>query len=98
MVLSSIFAQSLIVANLPCPASQRIKKKLAEKSYNNAILPDFDMISDDSCFDDAVSAYMNIITNLHRIVVKSSPVCLIRRPGFMDMIPWRRSESSIHTS
>ncbi len=75
-----------------------LRRLLAKESYNDTILPDFDMISNGSCFDDAVGANMDIIANLHWIVVERAPVRFIRRPVIMDMTLSLRGELSVRTS
>ena len=47
-------------------------------SYNDTVLSNFDMVADLRCFDNTVRADMDMITNLHRIVVKVASIGLVR--------------------
>ena len=51
-----------------------------EESYNDTVLPNFNMIADLSCFYDRVGTYVDMVANLHRIVVEISTICFIRWP------------------
>jgi hypothetical protein len=49
--------------------------------YNDAVLSDLNMVADSCRFDDGVSANVNEVADLHRIVVKCTTVGLIRWSG-----------------
>ena len=52
---------------------------MAEDTYDDAILPNLDMVPDGRSFDDGVSAYVDVISYLHGIIVEGPPVCLVWR-------------------
>ena len=47
-------------------------------SYNDTVLSNFDMVADLRCFDNTVRADMDMIANLHRIVVEVASIGLVR--------------------
>jgi hypothetical protein len=49
IVLSAIFAQSLMIVNLPYKWGKN-KENLREKAYNHAVFPDLDVVSDSGGF------------------------------------------------
>ena len=48
-------------------------------SYNDTVLSNFDMVADLRCFDNTVRADMDMIANLHRVVVEVASIGLVRR-------------------
>jgi len=48
------------------------------KFANDAILANFDVATDGSCFNDGVGPNMDVITNTHRIVIEVSFESLVR--------------------
>lgn len=51
-----------------------------ERIHDNTILPDFHMVADSRSFYDGIGTDVNIVTNLHRIIVKCATIGLVRRP------------------
>ena len=48
-------------------------------TYDHAVLPDFNMVADLSCFHNGVSANVNMVTDFHWIIVKVPSICLVWR-------------------
>jgi hypothetical protein len=81
IVLSAIFAQSLMIVNFPSRVClSTLSKQIREESYNNTVLPNFNMVADLSSFYDRVGTYVNMVANLHWIVVEISAICFIWWP------------------
>lgn len=80
-VLSAIFAQSLMIVNFPCRifVTSALMHKGA-KAYNDAVLPDLNMIPDSGSLHNCPVPYVYVIPNFHWIVVEVAPICLVRRP------------------
>jgi hypothetical protein len=81
IVLSSTLAQSLMIVNLPCIRHQAVSLSRREGwAHNYTVLPYLDVVSDGCCFHHGARANMNVVANLHRIVVEVATVGLIRWP------------------
>lgn len=71
-----------------------IERELSEsKTYDNAVLPNFNMVSNRRSLDDTSSSDMNMISNLHWVVVEVSSIGLVRRS-----ITLRQLELSCYTA
>lgn len=46
-------------------------------TYDDAVLSDFDVASDSSCFNDAVRTDVDVVAYLHGVVVEVASVCLV---------------------
>ena len=53
--------------------------EMAEDTYDDAILPNLDMVPDGRSLDDGVRAYVDVISYLHGIIVEVSAISLIWR-------------------
>jgi hypothetical protein len=51
-----------------------------ERIHDNTILPDLDMVANSCRFYDGIGTDVNIVTNLHWVIVKCATVSLVRRP------------------
>jgi len=51
-----------------------------EHTYNHTVLPNLDMVSDRCCFDNGACANMDVISDLHGVVVEVPSIGLVRRP------------------
>jgi hypothetical protein len=80
MVLSAIFAQSLMIANLPCSENERAGTVTRISTDNNAIFSDFDVVANGCSFYDRIVPYMNMVSYLHRVVIEISTISFVRRP------------------
>lgn len=86
MELSAIFAQSLIIVNFPWGSKkERIREKRKMKGtskciHDDTILSDLYMIAYGRSFYDGICTDVNVVTNLHRVIVECTTVCLVRRP------------------
>jgi len=90
IVLSAIFAQSLMIANLPCQKLSKEYNAITTKTEpdNNTVLPDFDVVPNCGGLYNTVSTDMNVISYFHRVVVEVSTVSLVGRPV---IIGWMKS-------
>ena len=87
MVPSAILVQSLIIVNFPCGSKsvrkvrmREVKDVRGERIHDNTILPDLHMVANSRRFYDGIGTDVNIVTNLHRVIVKCATICLVRRP------------------
>jgi hypothetical protein len=80
IVLSAIFAQSLIIANLPCRRENECTGGMTcSLTDNDTVFPDFDMVSNGRSFYDRVGPNVNVIPYLHRVVVEISAIGFVWR-------------------
>lgn len=83
-VLSAIFAQSLMIANLPCAIEnpQTFETWTVNEifTYYNAVLANLYVIANSSSFHDRVCSNVHEIANFHGIIVEISAKCLVRWP------------------
>lgn len=49
-------------------------------TYYYAVLSNLDVVSDLGCFDDAVGTNMDMISNLHGVIVEVSAIGFVRGP------------------
>ena len=77
IVLSAIFAQSLMIANLPYMNDECAGGTIRSSTDNNAVFTDFDMASNGRSFYDRVVPDVNVVSYLHRVVVKISAICFV---------------------
>jgi hypothetical protein len=77
MVLSAIFAQSLIMVNLPW-RGVRDRRINIQYTHNHTVLPNLYIVSNSCCFHYRPCANMDVIANLHRIVVEIPSISLVR--------------------
>jgi hypothetical protein len=81
-VLSAILAQSFMMVNLPwkvsCPVSC-IQWQHADSTYDDTVFADLNIISDGGSLNDRVGTDVDIVSDLHRIVVEISAVRLVWR-------------------
>lgn len=78
MVLSAIFAQSLMIANLPCRKDEcAVGGTIRSSTDNHAVFSDFDMVSNSRSFYDRVVPNVNMVSYLHRVVVEISAICFV---------------------
>ena len=80
MVLSEIFAQSLMIVNFPL-IHMRTMTCVAESTatYDDTVLPNFNMVANLSCFHNGVGANVNMVTDFHWVIVEVSSICLVWR-------------------
>lgn len=83
MVLSAIFAQSLMIVNLPCEGvrlSSRVSRT-DERPHDYAIFTNLDVIAYRCSLYDAASTYVDMIAYLHGVIVEVPAISLIGRSG-----------------
>jgi hypothetical protein len=51
-----------------------------ERIHDNTILSDLHVVANSSRFYDGIGTDVNIVTNLHRVIVKCASIGLVRRP------------------
>jgi len=83
MVLSAIFAQSLIIANLPCRKDECAGRATHSSTDNHAVFPDFDMVANGCSFYDRIEPNVNVVSYFHRVVVEISPIGFIWRSEYI---------------
>ena len=78
MVLSAILAQSFMMVNLPCKIVIALGSTECKfTTHDDTVLADLDVISDCGCLDNRVGSDVDIVSDLHRIVVEISAVSFI---------------------
>ena len=67
---------------------QRVRKRqkrklkgISKRIHDNTILPNLYVIANGRSFYDGIGTNVNIVTNLHRIIVERATIGLVRRPG-----------------
>jgi hypothetical protein len=90
MVLSAILAQSFMMVNLPCKiVISPGGTECIFTTHDDTVLADLDVISDGGCLDNRVGSDVDIVSDLHRIVVEISAVCFIWWSGYsMRVAKW----------
>lgn len=85
--LSAIFAQSLIIVNFPCGSKKpdayvrsAEDEREGDAFHNHTVLPDLHMIANSRSFYDGICTDVNIVTDLHRVIVECTAIRLVRRP------------------
>jgi hypothetical protein len=81
MVLSAILAQSLMMQNFPCKEQNASNKRRRTDgtAYNDTVLSYLDVIPDGGGFNDGTCPDVDVITNLHRVVIEVSTIGLVWR-------------------
>ena len=51
-----------------------------ERIHDNTILPDLHMVANSRRFYDGIGTDVDIVTDLHRIIVKCATIGFVRRP------------------
>ena len=88
-MLSAIWAQSLIIVNFPWKVTSRIYQKMASlQAYDDTVLSNYNMIANGCCFNDRVRPNMNVVSNLHRIIIEISAICFIWWPVGEERSVW----------
>jgi hypothetical protein len=73
-----------MIVNFPCTAcsvNYEDSILMVTKTYNNTILPNDNMIPNRCSFDDGVGTNVNIVPNLHWVVIEISAIRLVWWPG-----------------
>lgn len=85
---SAILAQSLMMVNLPLPdvrtgAMQGIDGEIA---HDNTVLPNVDVVPNRRCLYDGARAYVDVVADLHRIVVEVPAIRLVWRSALRPVL------------
>jgi hypothetical protein len=54
--------------------------KKGERIHNHTVLPDLHMIPNGRRFYDGICTNVNIVTDLHRVIVECTTIRFVRRP------------------
>lgn len=70
-----------MIVNLPCTGyvPREDNGSTVRKTHNNAIFPNDNMIPNRRGFNDGVGTNVNVVSNLHRIVIEISAIRLVWR-------------------
>jgi hypothetical protein len=74
IVLSAIFAQSLMIANLPYMKNECTGNVTRCSTDNDAVFSDFDMVANGRSFYDRIMPDVNMVSYLHRVVIEISAI------------------------
>lgn len=73
---------SKISLRSPLPRCRRTSDKyMQDNTYNDAVLPNFDMVPNGRGLYNGIRTYMHMVSYLHGVIIEVPSIGLVRRPS-----------------